>query len=277
MQHVNDCADITLYPTANSWYMGANVPGKPRVFLPYIGGVDGYRAMCDEVVERGYLGFELPARRRAVNDGVIRRAASRRGRVLDMMAADLPPVETMSVEDARAFMADAGATRPPGPGVGEVVDGSLPGPAGDSTIACTGRRVTGLTRSSSTSMAAAGCSAAMDPMIRSAVTSACGRDAIIVSVGYRHAPEARFPAAVDDGSAAVQWIAANAAALGGIPSHLRRRMEAGGNIAAVGRSGGARRGRPKIVGQALVTPVTDCDFTASPILPMPTAMTSRRR
>ncbi len=43
VQHVNDCADITLFPTANSWYMGANVPGKPRVFLPYIGGVDKYR------------------------------------------------------------------------------------------------------------------------------------------------------------------------------------------------------------------------------------------
>ena len=44
VQHVNDCANITLFPTANSWYMGANVPGKPRVFLPYIGGVDKYRA-----------------------------------------------------------------------------------------------------------------------------------------------------------------------------------------------------------------------------------------
>ncbi len=42
-QHVNDCADITLYPAANSWYMGANVPGKPRVFLPYCGGLDFYR------------------------------------------------------------------------------------------------------------------------------------------------------------------------------------------------------------------------------------------
>ncbi len=38
-QHVRDCGAITLHPTANSWYMGANVPGKPRVFLPYIGGV----------------------------------------------------------------------------------------------------------------------------------------------------------------------------------------------------------------------------------------------
>ena len=57
MQHVNDYADITLFPRANSWYMGANVPGKPRVFLPYIGGVDRYRRACDEVVERGLPGI----------------------------------------------------------------------------------------------------------------------------------------------------------------------------------------------------------------------------
>src|SRR5262249_53283279 len=50
VQHVNDCADITLFPRADSWYMGANVPGKPRVFLPYVGGVDRYRRTCDEVV-----------------------------------------------------------------------------------------------------------------------------------------------------------------------------------------------------------------------------------
>ena len=59
-QHVNDCADITLYPEANSWYIGANVPGKPRVFLPYCAGLDFYRASCDEVVARDYLGFKLP-------------------------------------------------------------------------------------------------------------------------------------------------------------------------------------------------------------------------
>ncbi len=58
-QHVQDCGNITLYPTANSWYMGSNVPGKPRVFLPYIGGVDAYRAACDEVVADDYLGFTL--------------------------------------------------------------------------------------------------------------------------------------------------------------------------------------------------------------------------
>ncbi|HEY2658883.1 MAG TPA: NAD(P)/FAD-dependent oxidoreductase [Caulobacteraceae bacterium] len=57
--HVNEVADTTLYPQANSWYLGANVPGKPRVFMPYIGGVGVYRERCDEVAAKGYEGFEL--------------------------------------------------------------------------------------------------------------------------------------------------------------------------------------------------------------------------
>jgi cyclohexanone monooxygenase len=44
--HVNEVADMTLYPQANSWYMGANVPGKPRVFMPYIGGVGRVSREC---------------------------------------------------------------------------------------------------------------------------------------------------------------------------------------------------------------------------------------
>lgn len=57
--HVNQVASFTLYPQANSWYMGANVPGKPRVFMPYLGGVDGYRTICDDVAANGYRGFRL--------------------------------------------------------------------------------------------------------------------------------------------------------------------------------------------------------------------------
>ena len=59
--HVNEVADKTLYPQAASWYMGANVPGKPRVFMPYIGGVGAYRAICDEIAPDGYRGFRLTA------------------------------------------------------------------------------------------------------------------------------------------------------------------------------------------------------------------------
>jgi cyclohexanone monooxygenase len=59
VDHVNEVAHMTLYPQANSWYMGANVPGKPRVFMPYVGGVGAYRAKCKEVADAGYEGFAL--------------------------------------------------------------------------------------------------------------------------------------------------------------------------------------------------------------------------
>ena len=67
MQHVDDCAVITLFPAANSWYMGANVPGKPRVFLPYAAGVDFYRAACDEWSREITWGSRCPAPRLALS------------------------------------------------------------------------------------------------------------------------------------------------------------------------------------------------------------------
>jgi cyclohexanone monooxygenase len=57
--HNNEVAERTLYPRAASWYMGANVPGKPRVFMPYIGGVGVYREACAEIAAKGYEGFRL--------------------------------------------------------------------------------------------------------------------------------------------------------------------------------------------------------------------------
>jgi cyclohexanone monooxygenase len=57
--HVNEVADATLFPQANSWYMGANVPGKPRVFMPYIGGCALYREQCEKVVADDYRGFRF--------------------------------------------------------------------------------------------------------------------------------------------------------------------------------------------------------------------------
>lgn len=57
VEHVNEAAAMTLMPKAGSWYMGANIPGKPRVFMPYIGGVGTYREICDQVAAKGYEGF----------------------------------------------------------------------------------------------------------------------------------------------------------------------------------------------------------------------------
>jgi cation diffusion facilitator CzcD-associated flavoprotein CzcO len=57
---VNAAANATLMPQAgHSWYLGANVPGKPRVFMPYAGGMARYRSICNEVVAKGYEGFEF--------------------------------------------------------------------------------------------------------------------------------------------------------------------------------------------------------------------------
>ncbi|MDB5488218.1 MAG: cyclohexanone monooxygenase [Reyranella sp.] len=57
--HVAEVADRTLFPKANSWYLGVNIPGKPRVFMPYIG--EGYRTTCKEIVADGYRGFTFGA------------------------------------------------------------------------------------------------------------------------------------------------------------------------------------------------------------------------
>jgi cyclohexanone monooxygenase len=56
--HVNETAAPTILPTCNSWYLGANIPGKPRVFMPYLGFAP-YVAKCEEVVANGYEGFAL--------------------------------------------------------------------------------------------------------------------------------------------------------------------------------------------------------------------------
>jgi acetyl esterase/lipase len=259
MQHVTDCGAITLFPTANSWYMGANVPGKPRVFLPYCAGVDFYRASCDEVVARNYLGFTLSGPTGSkCNDGVVRRLQPDVEMVLmEMAAMELPLMESMSVPEARAFYLQLQADRPPGPDVGEIVDGVLPGATGDLAYR--------LYRPSTPGPHpvvlyfhgggwVVGDAVSDDPLCR----DLCARtDAIVISADYRHAPEHRFPAAVDDAMAALRWVADNAEALGGIPGQLAvAGWSAGAGLTAVVCQLARDMGGPHIVGQVLLTPPT---------------------
>jgi acetyl esterase/lipase len=263
-QHVNDCADITLFPAADSWYMGANVPGKPRVFLPYCAGLDFYRASCDEVVARDYLGFRLCGPDGSqCNDGVVRRLQPDVEMVLNEVAAlQLPPLESMPAEDARALYTQMSMDRPPGPEVGEIVDGVLPGATGDLAYR--------LYRPSTPGPHPVvvyfhgggyvlGDAIADDPLCR----DLCVRsDAVVISADYRHAPEHRFPAAVDDAVAAVRWVADNAQALGGRPAQLALcGWSAGGGLAAVVCRLARDAGGPSIMGQVLLTPVTAGDMT----------------
>jgi cation diffusion facilitator CzcD-associated flavoprotein CzcO/acetyl esterase/lipase len=262
--HVNDYGNITLFPLANSWYMGANVPGKPRVFLPYVGGVDTYRQICDEVAERDYLGFVRsgPSGTHS-NDGVVRFVQPDVQLVLDLLASlELPAMETMTPAEAREFAVATSAERPPGPEVGEIVDGTLPGAAGPLRYR--------LYRPGSPGPHplvvyyhgggwVIGSEISDDPFCR----DICVRsDSVVVSVDYRHGPEARFPAASDDAWAALQWLAANAESLGAAPGRLAvAGWSAGANLAAVVCQAAQAAGGPEISGQVLVTPVTDCDFS----------------
>ncbi|MEO1167129.1 MAG: NAD(P)/FAD-dependent oxidoreductase [Pseudomonadota bacterium] len=59
VEHTNLIASMTVYPYAKSWYLGDNIPGKPRIFMAYLGGVPQYRRMCDWVAENGYAGFAV--------------------------------------------------------------------------------------------------------------------------------------------------------------------------------------------------------------------------
>lgn len=264
VQHVNDFANISLLPKANSWYMGANIPGKPRICLPYVGGVGNYRLICDEVVDKGYLGFQIAGPSSAqCNDGIVRRLQPDVGIMLDMMATlNLPAMDTMSAVDARAFSDAMSGARPPGPEVAEIVDGTYPGAAGDLPYrlyrpAGAGPHPVVLYFHGGGWVL--GSADSDDPFCR----DLCVRTgAIVVSVDYRHAPEARFPAAADDGFAALQWIAGAAEALGGDPARLVvAGWSAGGNIAAVVAQLARDAGGPAIAAQLLLTPVTDCDLT----------------
>jgi cyclohexanone monooxygenase len=59
--HVNEVAAPTLFPSTNSWYVGANIPGKPRIFMPYIGGYPVYVEKCKDVASKNYEGFAMSA------------------------------------------------------------------------------------------------------------------------------------------------------------------------------------------------------------------------
>jgi cation diffusion facilitator CzcD-associated flavoprotein CzcO/acetyl esterase/lipase len=262
-QHVADCAAITLHPQADSWYMGANVPGKPRVLMPYIGGADAYRAACEEVVAKDYLGFALRGSSgKRCNDGVVRRLQPDVAIVLQVMETlGVPPVESLPVDEARLLFQASAAMRPPPPEVGEVVDGTMPGPTRQLGYRLYRPATTGPHPVVAYFHGGGWVLGNLDTD-DSLCRDICTRiDAVVVSVDYRHAPEDRFPAAVDDAFAATRWVAANAIELGGLPGQLVvAGWSAGANLAAAVCQL-AREDGPQIVGQLLLHPVTDSDLS----------------
>ena len=263
-RHLADCSTITLHRLANTWYTGANVPGKAQGVMPYTGGVGPYRSICNEVASRGLLGFRLsgPGVAEQCNDGEIVRLQPDVRIVLNTLAGlNLPPLESFGAQGARGFLAQFNATRPPGRLVGEVVDGSLPGTDGPLPYRLFRPATPGphpIVVYFHGGGWVLGDEQSDEPFCR----DMCRRTGMIfVSVGYRHAPEQRFPAAAEDAYAALRWVAERAADLGGRPGAVCvAGWSAGGNLAAVASQLARDRGGPKVAGQLLVCPVTDCTF-----------------
>jgi cation diffusion facilitator CzcD-associated flavoprotein CzcO/acetyl esterase/lipase len=263
-RHMADCAQLTLHRLANTWYTGANVPGKARGVMPYTGGVGPYRSICNEVVSNGMLGFRLtgPGGAEQLNDGEIVRLQPDVRLVLGMLAQmNLPPIESMGAAGARGFVAAFNAARPAGRPVGAVEDGTLPGAAGPLKYRLYRPATPGphqIVVYFHGGGWVLGDEVSDDPFCR----DLCRRTGMIfVSVGYRHAPEDPFPAAAEDGYAATRWIAEHAVELGGRPGPLLvAGWSAGGNVAAVTCQLARDRGGPQIGGQLLVCPVTSGAF-----------------
>ena len=264
-RHMADCSTLTLHRLANTWYTGANVPGKAQGVMPYTGGVGPYRSICDEVVSRGMLGFRLtgPDGAEQCNDGEIVRLQPDVRLVLNMLAEHEPAADRVDgAEGARAFVAqfNAGASgRPAGrrsratarcraPTARlpyRLYRPATPGPHPIVVYFHGGGWVLGDEQSD-------------DPFCRD-MCRRTGHD--LRQRRLSPCARASLPGRGRGRLCGDAWIADHAAELGGRPGPvLVAGWSAGGNIAAVTCQLARDRGGPEIAGQLLVCPVTDCDF-----------------
>ncbi len=183
--------------------------------------------------------------------------------LLDFLGTlNLPRPETMKPDAVRAMLAAGRATRPPGPAVKRVetvgVHGAT-GPLGARLYATTTKSPLPVIVYFHGGGWVLGDLDGDDPACRQLAVSS---KAMVVSVDYRHAPEHRFPAAIDDAYAATVWLGEHVEAFGGDPSRMMvAGWSAGGNLATVTAQRIRDEGGPALRGQALVTPVTDYDPT----------------
>jgi acetyl esterase len=180
--------------------------------------------------------------------------------LLDRQAASgRPPLERQSVTQARAFhLQDAAALNGPPAPVAAVADRLVPGPAGELPVRVytpEGEAPFPIVVWFHGGGWVVGTIGTYDPLCRALAASV---PAVVVSVGYRLAPEHRWPAAVEDAYAATRWASGHAAELGGVRHRLAVAGDsAGGNLAAVVALGARDRGGPPVAFQLLVYPVLD--------------------
>lgn len=264
-QQCSAIANMTLLSKTDSWYWGVNIEGKPRQFLAFAGGVGAYRQICDNVAKKGYEGFTIKSASQTINSHSGEQASldPQAQFVLDQLKTlGVPPLETLSPEEARNWTKNLKLLAGTPEKVSEVLNQTIEGPRGDIPIRIYIPEGDGPFPALVFYHGGGWVIGDLDivdvPCRRIANQANC----IVISVDYRLAPEHKFPAAVDDAYAAVKWAATeakktlpidpNKIAVGG--------DSAGGNLATVVSLIARDEGSPSIVQQILLYPVTHYSF-----------------
>ncbi|MCW2997672.1 MAG: putative flavoprotein involved in transport [Solirubrobacterales bacterium] len=268
---------LTLLPQANSWYMGANVPGKPRATFVYAGGAPLYRATCAEVAATGWSGFHVGGAPTRVPPMVQLDPAV--AMVLGaLLQQGAKPLEECTLEETRGLVESFTLLQAPRRELREVVETTYPGPGGDRPariyvpdVHDADGPLPVLVFLHPGGWIAGSLEVADEPCR----TLAHDLGAIVVSPSYRLAPEAPFPAATDDTYAALRWVADTIGEHGGDTGRIAIAGEsAGGQLAAVAAQRARDEDGPALVAQVLLYPPIDRDavtasreeFAAGPFL-----------
>ncbi|MGM7648438.1 flavin-containing monooxygenase [Nocardia sp. JW2] len=256
----------SLLPKADSWYLGANVPGKTRATFVWVASGVLFWTLVADIVSHDYGGFAVDGKARAVPP--LLKLDSSCARLLDAMllaGEERKPLRERDIEQYRAEVAALTSmlATPPRdlPGM-KVLDEQYPGPGGEQLIRLYipereaplpvlvyyfgGGFVVGSVES-------------MDSTLR-ALADELG--VIVAAPSYRLAPEHPFPAATDDAFAALIWVEDNIDSFGGDATRIVVSGEsAGGNLAAVTTLRARDENGPDLAGQVLIMPVIDGEAT----------------
>jgi cation diffusion facilitator CzcD-associated flavoprotein CzcO/acetyl esterase/lipase len=228
--HHDEMAAATLLLGTDSWWVGANIPGKPRTLYPYVGGVGPFRVICQEVAEKGYEGLALRQHGKPAGEGELR---SRRDlidpearRPLDQLLQFMPggfnAIPDIIQRRAAAAQLLAALEVPPKPHVLSE-DRAVPGAAGAPDIKVRIYRPAQATGPLPGIYFIHGGGMILgdingEDAVASSICEHVG--AVVVSVEYRLAPEHPYPAPVEDCYAGLVWMARHAAELGFDPDRL---------------------------------------------------------
>lgn len=266
-QQCRAIADMSLLTKTDSWYMGANIEGKPRGFLAFAGGVGLYRIICDDIAERGYEGFTSTLSSNGTDQGLVKDGFFKANIdpqawfiLKQLESAGAPPMELLTPEQAR-MAADFRLLAEAPEEVEKVENRTIPVHGGEIQVRIYTPEGVGpfpaLVYYHGGGWVIGNLDTVDVPCRMLANRAGC----IVVSVDYRLAPEHKFPTAAEDAYAAAKWVSENAASIGVDPERIAVGGDsAGGNLAAVVALMARDQGGPSIAYQMLIYPVTNHSY-----------------